>query len=71
MQHKLLDTFTGCICGIIGGGWKYLSQIPFEKDFGIRLFEASITAFLCGLLGVAGKHLFTYMLKKITAHFKK
>lgn len=64
--HKI-DLIIGFGCGMTGGFIKYMSSgINTMLDIGFtgRLFEAGLTAFVCGLLGVAGKHSFDWIKKK-------
>ena len=61
--HKI-DTLIGFFSGMIGGFVKYASGVMLQIGFMGRLFEAGLTALVCGFLGVAGKHLFDWLKKK-------
>jgi len=63
MHNKFLDSLIGFACGLIGGCTRYL-QISLQPGFASRIIEAGITAFICGMLGVAGKHAIAWCLKK-------
>jgi hypothetical protein len=52
-------------CGIGGGMTKYIVQIN-ETPFAAKLFEAGVTAIVCGFLGMAGKWLFDFIKNKIS-----
>jgi hypothetical protein len=58
MQH---DTWFSAMCGAIGGTSYYLF---INTVFITKLLEAGLTAFICGLLGAAGKHLYDKMKNK-------
>lgn len=49
------DTLFSAMCGAIGGTSYY---IFIDAVFFIKLLEAGFTAFVCGLVGAAGKHLY-------------
>jgi len=61
-MHKQ-DTWIGLIAGSLGGATKFFLNI--QEHFGVRFFEAGITALFCGLMGVAGKELWYYLKKKV------
>jgi hypothetical protein len=55
------DTIFSAMCGAIGGTSYY---IFIDAVFMVKLLEAGLTAFVCGLLGAAGKHLYDKVKKK-------
>lgn len=65
-----MDTVVAFFFGMMGGIIKLLSgiggMILLDTGFMGRLLEAGVTAVCCGFLGVAGKHLFEVLKKKIT-----
>lgn len=70
--YEFNDKILGGICGIIGGMVKYYSDPMFlNAGFFPKLFEAGLTAFVCGVLGVAGKKVFTIAYTWVKKHFKK
>jgi hypothetical protein len=57
MLHKFFNSYQahlGTITGMIGGMGKYIF-IGIHASFFIKLLEAGVTAFACGILGAAGK----------------
>jgi hypothetical protein len=58
MQH---DTWFSAMCGAIGGTSYYIFM---DVAYLTRLFEAGLTAFVCGLIGAAGKHLYDKLKNK-------
>lgn len=69
MHHD--DTKVGLAAGVIGGLGKYLLQITADASFGEKLFEAAITALICGAAGVGGKEIYSYIKKKIVKRKSK
>ena len=67
MEWHKIDTVIGFFFGMIGGFIKYMSAAFLLLDTGFlgRLFEAGVTAMVCGFLGVAGKHLYDVIRKKL------
>jgi hypothetical protein len=61
------DNTQGFLFGMIGGVAKFWF-INIEAAMLTRFAEAMITAFFCGVVGMAGKELFTYVKRK---YFKK
>lgn len=61
MQNYEGNTAIGIICGMFGGVGKYLLQI--QTPFLLNIIGAIITAFICGLAGVAGKEFFLLIKK--------
>ena len=57
------DSKIGLLSGLIGGVGKYFLEI--QTPFIINLMGAVFTAFICGLAGVAGKELYTFIKTKI------
>lgn len=68
MELHRIDTIIAFFTGMIGGFIKYTSGVILQIGFIGRLFEAGITALVCGFLGIAGKHIFDYLKRK---YFKK
>jgi hypothetical protein len=72
MENNPLDATIGLLAGLVGGVTKYLIDVPIVPgSFFIALAEAGLTALLCGFLGVAGKHLFGIVIKKIFSRKKQ
>lgn len=61
-MEKLIVFITSAVIGI----WKLMSgSILFiDASFWAKLFEAGLTAGVCGFLGVAGKYSFDWLRKK-------
>jgi hypothetical protein len=57
------NNLLGSIYGMIGGMWKFLF-IGIQASFMIKLLEAAITAFVCGILGAIGKLVVDYITKR-------
>jgi hypothetical protein len=57
------DSKIGLLSGVTGGVFKYFLQI--HEPFAINLLQAVITAFICGIAGVAGKEIFILIKKKL------
>ncbi|MGN6604558.1 MAG: hypothetical protein ACTHK8_19015 [Ginsengibacter sp.] len=55
----------GVVSGLVGGLGKFYLQI--QTPFILNIMGAILTAFLCGVAGMAGKELFVL----IRNHFKK
>lgn len=64
MEHMFSDTRIAALAGILGGMVNYLLKIGMDQQFISKLIEAGATAFICGFLGVMGKHIFTVIKKK-------
>lgn len=66
-MHEIQDQQIGFISGAVGGLAYYVINIPHTiislNPYLINLFQAAITATLCGFLGVAGKQLFASLRK--------
>ena len=62
MQHK--DSLLSVMAGVIGGGFRYLADAA--PDYLATLFQASLTALVCGAAGYVGKELIVVIIKKIT-----
>lgn len=58
------NTLIGFIAGMSGGVTKFMLTIGNES-FTARFFEAIITAFVCGVMGVLGKEVVVYIKKII------
>ena len=57
--------------GILGGMGKFILLQINSEGFLETLLKASITALFCGLAGVAGKEVFSFLKAHITVRFKK
>ena len=66
-MHEIHDQQIGFASGAIGGFIYYVLNMPATvlllNPFIVNLFQAAITATLCGFLGVAGKQLFASLRK--------
>lgn len=81
MSHKEETLLFSSITAIIGvvklyfipmtGLSVYISKLLDISGFPIQLFEAGITAFLCGFLGAGGKHVLTWGVKKFKIKKRK
>jgi hypothetical protein len=65
MQHIDTDKLIAGIFGIIGGGATFLNVYFLDASYWISLAKAGGTALVCGLMGVAGKHLYTEIKMKL------
>jgi hypothetical protein len=65
------DVRMGFISGVICGVLKFLDIYLLTDVYMVVLIKVFITAVIGGLGGVAGKHLFSYLKKKIEEKFKK
>jgi hypothetical protein len=68
-MHHRNDTAIGFVSGIIGAGIRnYVVQgsilLQVQHSFGYDILKSGFTAFLCGVMGVAGKHLYDIFLKE-------
>jgi hypothetical protein len=57
------DSKIGLLSGLVGGVGKYFLQI--NEPFAINLLQASITALICGVAGVAGKEIYIAIKKQL------
>jgi hypothetical protein len=68
MEKHEVDMFIGICSGIVGGMIMFINTNLLDVTFIWSLTKATVTAFLCGLAGVAGKHAFvivkTWYMKK-------
>lgn len=66
MEHQyVLEKAIAFICGAVGGLIKLASgSMLLDVTFIGKLFEAGVTALVCGFLGVAGKYSFDWLRKK-------
>jgi len=63
MQHNHIDNWIAGIFGVTGGG---IHLIIMNVEFsGIAVFQAVVTAFLCGIAGVLGRHFITWIAREI------
>lgn len=71
MEHNT-DRIVAFFAGMFGGIVKLITgSVLLDVSFMGKLAEAGVTALVCGFLGVAGKHLFSFAWKKITNKNKK
>jgi hypothetical protein len=59
----------GIFCGVAGGVPKYLVQI--NSSVSERLIEAVSIAFVCGIAGAMGKHIYDMAKPYVISFFKK
>lgn len=59
------DTYIGMFAGCVGGFIKYTSGAMLLHIDVLKNVEAIVMAVCCGFAGVAGKHLFSLIIKKI------
>jgi hypothetical protein len=74
-MHHRNDTAIGFISGIVGAGIRnYVVQgsilLQVQHSFAYDMFKSGFTAFLCGVAGVAGKHLYDIFLKGYVDNLK-
>ena len=55
---KQMESKIGVTAGLAGGMTNFLMQMNVHGLFMQKLLEAGLTAFICGALGAAGKHLY-------------
>jgi phage shock protein PspC (stress-responsive transcriptional regulator) len=61
-QHHQNRVFA-ILCGITGGMGKYLLIDTTTSTYIVKLAQAGLTAFVCGLLGAAGKSIWDRFVK--------
>lgn len=62
----ITDKIAAAGFGIIGGLAKFfMNAVILDVTFFGRFIEAGATAFACGFLGVAGKHFFDLIKRKL------
>jgi hypothetical protein len=59
MEHYGLDKLIAICSGVVGGMLMFVNTYLLDATFALSLTKAAITAFVCGLAGVASKHFFT------------
>jgi len=64
------NTKLGFTIGAITGLYKLILNVHLPIEFFSKLFESSITAAVCGLMGVAGKELWVVAKRAFVAYFK-
>lgn len=70
MNYKnVFDNWVGFVAGVFGGGVGYTLQIPWRDEL-FKLSLSALTAFVAGIMGVAGKYLFVWCWKKILLKLK-
>lgn len=65
------DAVVGFFTGSIGGMIAWIEFYMLDGNYFIQLAKAGATAFVCGFLGVAAKHLFNYVRSKYFSRKKK
>lgn len=58
------DAIIGFFTGSIGGMIAWIEFYMLDGSYFIQLLKASGTAFVCGFVGVAAKHLFNHLKSK-------
>lgn len=61
----------GLLAGMIGGMGKYILLQMQTEGFGQSALKAAVTALICGLCGVAGKEIYSFLKKHIVVRFKR
>lgn len=64
------NTKLGFTIGAITGVYKLMLNVRLPLEFPSKLIESAITAGVCGLMGVAGKELWTVGKRAFIAYFK-
>jgi uncharacterized membrane protein YeiH len=64
MEHHN-GNFFATFCGVVGGMIQYF-LIGIDAAFWTKTGEALITAFLCGIVGAFGKHIYDLIVKRKT-----
>jgi len=62
-HHDSWDKFIAITCGIIGGILRFLQMDLLDVPYWESLLKASLTALVCGFMGLVGKWVFTSLLK--------
>ncbi len=65
------NTRIGLLAGMIGGMFKYIMLQMQVEGFGESAMKAALTALLCGLAGVAGKEIYSFLKVRITIVFTR
>ena len=63
IQRMNTEKLWAAFCGTAGGMTTYILDI--QPDFFSKLIQAGFTAFICGMLGAAGKHLYDIVKRKL------
>lgn len=75
MEHpqggNLIDIWVGLISGMICGVIKFLDIYLLADPYMVVLLKVFFTAVIGGFGGVAGKHLWTYCVRKWKEKFNK
>lgn len=70
MNYKnAFDNWIGFVAGVFGGGMGYTLQIAWHAEL-VKLLVAAATAFIAGVMGVAGKYFFLWLWKKLLIALK-
>lgn len=65
MNYKsMFDNWIGFVSGVFGGGMGYTLQIAWHEEW-LKLSIAAGTAFIAGIMGIAGKYFFVWLWKKL------
>jgi CDP-diglyceride synthetase len=59
MEQYEVDKLIAICSGVIGGMIMFINSNFLDVTFIWSLFKATVTAFLCGLAGLAGKQFFS------------
>lgn len=64
------DNRLAYVCGFIGALYQFILNIRLPVDFWSKFLEATVTAGVCGFVGMVGKELFNLAKKYLVAYFK-
>ena len=64
MEHFDLDKIIAGTCGFFGGMIMFIRVAWVDPTYWASLAKAGGTALVCGTMGVAGKYLFMWLMKK-------
>ena len=63
-------TKTSILAGLIGGAYSTIANINLPTDFWSKLFEATLTAGMCGAAGWVGKLIVQTAYRALKTYFK-
>lgn len=63
-MNDLLEKYIAGICGFFGGMIMFIKTAWIDPTYWVSLAKAGLTALVCGFMGVAGKYLYSWIVKK-------
>lgn len=70
-QYPDWDNIVGVVTGILGGMWVFMDIALVDITYFESLMKSGATAIVCGFMGVAGKHAYTWLKDKYLKKKKK